>query len=114
MAAQDSGGPATGRGRAKQDKNEDLSAQIDALKADLQSISATLRDLVMEEAGPRGEKLGAAAKDYIKHGREHADDVLAEARAARQDLEAKVVENPMAALLIAVGLGFLVGLLSRR
>lgn len=114
MAAQGASGPTGGRGRGKDAKSEDLNEQIEALKADLKSISATLRDLVMDESGHRGEKFGAAAKEYMSHGREQADELMREARAAQRDLETRVAENPMAAILIALGLGFLLGLLSRR
>jgi ElaB/YqjD/DUF883 family membrane-anchored ribosome-binding protein len=54
------------------------------------------------------------ARQYKQQGMEQADAVLDEARAYGEALEGKIVQNPFAAVLVALGLGFLVGLMSRR
>lgn len=75
---------------------EDLAQQIESLRADLAKLAAGLSsDLSdgMERAGRQIERKG---------------------RAARDNATSAVVENPMLALGLAVGLGLLLGLFARK
>jgi ElaB/YqjD/DUF883 family membrane-anchored ribosome-binding protein len=93
---------------------EALQAQIEALKADIAAIGATLKDLVkssVREGRARAEK---TAEQYMQQGQEQADAALESARAYSEALEGQITKNPFTAVLVALGLGYLVGLMSRR
>lgn len=71
---------------------EDLSADINALRSDFQKLSETFSKLTGEQVGRAQDKASKTAGE--------AEDTIR--------------RNPMAAIAIAVGLGFLVGVMTRR
>lgn len=71
---------------------DELSAQIDAIRADLQSLSSTI---------------GRAANRQMDRAQGAARDTAAEAEEA-------IKQNPLTAVAIALGLGFLFGVFTRR
>ncbi len=94
--------------------SEELQTQIETLKQDLSAISTTLSNLVRSGMREGRGKFERKAREYKDMGTEQADAALDEARAYGEALEGRIVQNPFAAVLVALGLGFLVGLLSRR
>jgi ElaB/YqjD/DUF883 family membrane-anchored ribosome-binding protein len=94
--------------------SEELQAQIETLKEDLATISATLSDLVRSGVREGRSRAEQKASEFSQQGREQAAAALEEARAYGDAFEEKIVQNPFAAVLVALGLGFLVGLMSRR
>lgn len=93
---------------------EELQAQIETLKEDLAAISKTLTDLVRSGVREGKSKVERTAAQYKRQGMDQADAAMEEALAYGEALEGKIVQNPFAAVLVALGLGFLVGLMSRR
>jgi ElaB/YqjD/DUF883 family membrane-anchored ribosome-binding protein len=91
-----------------------LAAQVETLKADLAAISATLADLVKATASEGRATIERTADYYVKKGKRQADAAIDEARAYGEALESQITRNPFSAVLVALGLGFLVGLMSRR
>ena len=71
---------------------EDLNAQIEAIRADIQSLTSTV---------------GRIANKQLKGAQDKAMETAAEAEEA-------IKRNPLYAVAIAVGLGFLFGALTRR
>lgn len=71
---------------------EDLSTDINALRSDFQKLSETLSKLTGEQIGRVQEKASNTANE--------AEDAIR--------------RNPISALAIAIGLGFLVGVMTRR
>jgi len=71
---------------------QELANQIDAIRADLQNLSSTV---------------GRIANKQINRAQDKAVDAANEAEAA-------IRRNPMSAVAIAVGLGFLFGVFTRR
>jgi uncharacterized protein YjbJ (UPF0337 family) len=69
-----------------------LTEQIESLRSGIQSLSSTIERI---------------AKEQIPHSRVRATDAFNEAEDA-------VKRNPISALAIALGLGFLIGMLTRR
>ena len=117
MASETSGSGRQSRGgsqSAASGNTEELQAQIETLKEDLAAIGATLAELVKSGAREGRSKVEQAADDYRRKGAEQADEALKEARAYGEALEEKIVQNPFAAVLVALGLGFLAGLITRR
>ncbi len=93
---------------------EALQAQIEALKGDIAAISLTLADLVKSGVREGRAKAEQKADHYRRQGMEQAEAALEGARAYGEALEGQIERNPFSALLVALGLGFLIGLMSRR
>lgn len=82
---------------------EDLSRQVDALKADITRLTETL-----------GDYGKAKSNHYRSEAQRRADELRNEAQGRMQDVEVYVRQNPAQALGIAAGVGLLIGLFSRR
>lgn len=100
--------------RSTGETNADLEADIRQLKADIEKLTRQLA-----ETGEHG--YGAArraASEGVEQLRAQGEAALGTLRGNAQDLEAQVValvrEKPVTSLAIAVGVGYLFALLSRR
>ena len=93
---------------------ESLEAQIETLKSELASVSATLSDLLKSSVRQGRAKAERTAQDYLHQGQEQADAAMETAREYGEALEGQITKNPFTAVLIALGLGYLVGLMGRR
>jgi ElaB/YqjD/DUF883 family membrane-anchored ribosome-binding protein len=71
---------------------EDLANQIDAIRVDLQNLTSTV---------------GRIASKQVNRARDRAGETAYEAEEA-------IRRNPLSAIAIAVGLGFLFGVFTRR
>jgi ElaB/YqjD/DUF883 family membrane-anchored ribosome-binding protein len=75
---------------------DDLGQQIEALRADLTALAATIAEGVSEGVGKAGRQIGRTSRD------------------ARAIATNAVVSHPLAAIGIAAGLVLLLGLLVRK
>jgi ElaB/YqjD/DUF883 family membrane-anchored ribosome-binding protein len=73
-------------------ETDELAAQIDAIKSEMQNISATM--------GRIAEKGMNRAQDKAVETKESAEEAIK--------------QNPLQAIAIAAGLGLLIGILTRR
>lgn len=71
---------------------DDLAAQIEAIRADMQNLTATV-------SGIAGKQMGRAQEKAME---------------TKQDAEDAIKRNPLQAIAIAAGLGLLIGILTRR
>ena len=78
--------------RAANRETEDIAAQIDAIRADMQNLTSTVSRIANTQMGRAQEKAIETA----------------------QDAEEAIKRNPLQAVAIAVGLGFLFGVFTRR
>ncbi|MGD2026137.1 MAG: DUF883 C-terminal domain-containing protein [Methyloceanibacter sp.] len=76
----------------QRDETEELAAQIEAIRAEMQNISATM--------GRLAEKGVHQAQDKALETKESAEEAIK--------------QNPLQAIAIAAGLGLLIGILTRR
>ena len=108
--------------------DEDLSDHVDRIRSDIAALSETVRQLVSDTAGIQAtlkQRVSTAAKQAAHAG----SDILGEAgalgeeaveaaargaTAAVDSIETQIARNPLTAVLIALGFGFAVGLLSRK
>ncbi|GER00128.1 hypothetical protein JCM17845_07510 [Iodidimonas gelatinilytica] len=85
--------------------------EMDALKADVQKLRADIAALVGafgDDASAKGQEAREAAARRLREAR-------AKSEAGLKQIEGSIEQNPLTALAIALGLGFLVGaLLNRR
>jgi len=79
---------ATGTGK----DTEDMNAQIEAIRADLQNLSSTVSRIASKQMNRAQDK----------------------AMETKQDAEEAIKRNPLQAVAIAAGLGFLFGVFTRR
>ena len=93
---------------------EDLQAQVEQLKEDIAAIAATLANLGNQTV--RDAK--RSAKETYQSAYLQGGDVVDELRGKAQDLEAQLTatvrERPITSLATALGIGYLLALLSRR
>lgn len=82
---------------------EDLAAQVETLRDDLSRLTGTVTRLTR-----------SGISDARDMAREKAGEVKDAASASIGEVENMVRRNPLQAALIAIGLGFLIGALSRR
>lgn len=91
-----------------------LEEEMARLRADIASLAETLRDLAKEVASDTvdavKEKLGQASGEV----RDVASRAKEKAASAADSAEDTVKEHPLASVLIALGLGFLLAQLLRR
>ena len=111
MANESTGGS---QGRRSAAGEELLEAQVETLKAELANVSATLSELVKSGVRQGRAKAERTAEQYLRQGQEQADAAVDSARAYGEALEGQITKNPFTAVLVALGLGYLVGLMSRR
>lgn len=109
----------TGRGKASEQSGvahdtEALQEQIETLKSDLAAISTTLADLLKSGVREGRAKAQKTAEQYLRQGQEQTDAAMDSARAYGEALEGQITKNPFTAVLVALGLGYLVGLMGRR
>ncbi|WP_334175664.1 hypothetical protein [Pseudoxanthobacter sp.] len=104
---------------------EDVAAEFAVLKSDIARLTEAVRALLEGQAETAGESVRAQAAAARAKAGAVADDVLARGEAtARQacsrageiagEVNTHVARNPVLWVAGAIGLGFLIGLASRR
>src|SRR3954469_16371067 len=101
-------------GRRAVSGEESLEAQVETLKTELANVSATLAELLKSGVRQGRARAERTAEQYLRQGQEQADAAVESARAYGEALEGQITKNPFTAVLVALGLGYLVGLMGRR
>lgn len=102
-----------------------LTEQLAQLRKDLGNVNAAAADLakagaqegrekVLSEIEALTQQAGSIAEDLSARGHDAGRKAAETAGALGHELEGAVNRNPLAALLIAAGLGLLIGLATRR
>ncbi|MEX5728217.1 ElaB/YqjD/DUF883 family membrane-anchored ribosome-binding protein [Rhodovulum iodosum] len=94
--------------------SEDLERQIDALKADIAGISRTLADMGAERRSELQDSVHKTASDLKARGEATLDDARARGGELGDQAADAVRRQPATAMGLAVGLGFVVGLMTGR
>jgi ElaB/YqjD/DUF883 family membrane-anchored ribosome-binding protein len=92
---------------------EELRENIAELRKDFKDLLTTVERLAVAQADGVATHLREGLHDYVERGEEALDHVRERAEHLYEDLHETVERNPLTALLIALGLGFLIGLLTR-
>jgi ElaB/YqjD/DUF883 family membrane-anchored ribosome-binding protein len=91
----------------------DVSADLAALRHDVARLAETMSKLVQQQtqaAGHRVSEVAGGARDKVASA---AADAQHRVRAASGEIEASIQRNPLMAVLIALGVGLSLGLLTR-
>ncbi|MFC0282911.1 hypothetical protein ACFFJB_04720 [Camelimonas abortus] len=108
-----------------------VSDELEAIRSEIASISArvsqlagsagdSLRDNVAQlraalpDAGQLSGQASKAVAGALDEGRRYLDQAGAEVRGGVRQARAAVSDNPLAAMAVAAGVGFLVGLMCGR
>jgi ElaB/YqjD/DUF883 family membrane-anchored ribosome-binding protein len=104
---------------------DDISKHLERLQSDFATLSATVTRLASEGVASAQSQIGDSAtkaingasagghqiyKDAATLGRDAANM----ASAANGQIETKIARNPLTSVLVALGVGFAIGLVSRR
>ncbi|QNQ63144.1 DUF883 family protein [Brucella sp. 6810] len=93
---------------------EDLQVQVEQLKEDIAALAATLANLGSQTV----REARRTAKETYHSAYVQGEDVVEDLKNKAQDVEAQLTatvrERPIASLATALGIGYLLALLSRR
>lgn len=95
-------------------REEQLEAQIAQLQADLKGIAATLAKLSSDKVNEVKDAARSEARHIQRQGQNVLDDVQDQAVELEQQLKDRIREKPLTAVASAMGIGFILALLSRR
>jgi ElaB/YqjD/DUF883 family membrane-anchored ribosome-binding protein len=107
-----------------QDDFAKLTADLATLRADVAKLAETLAAVarseseavgaaVRERVRTRAAQASATATGLLDEGAAALDDAKARAQSLGNDVTAAIERNPLGAVAAALGIGFLVGLLTR-
>ena len=91
----------------------DLGADLANLRRDVAQLAETMSELVQHQTKAAGFRASTAYGDLADRIASTAADARSRVRAAGGDIEASFERHPVAALLIAFGVGIALGMMSR-
>lgn len=93
---------------------EDVDRQFKIIREDITTLSKLLREIGEEKAGEKRDAALAEAAELLEKSRSAIDEGRLKASAANTSVEDYIREQPVQSALIALGVGFLGGMISRR
>ncbi len=93
---------------------EDLARQMDALKGDLAKITETLGELGRAQGRALADDMRARAERARQEGERQAEYLQHRAEEMVDEAAEMVRRQPAMAMGIAAGIGFLVGMMTRK
>lgn len=93
---------------------DDLEQQFHVVRDDLATLTRLLREAGEAEAAERRDEVLAEAAALLEKSRSALDEGRARVRQVNASVEDHIREKPVQSALIALGIGFLVGMISRR
>lgn len=111
--------------QAAQGQDRELNQQIEKLRKDMAELGSTVRELAQEQSAAAQRSFSQATDRLSRKGHQIAEDARAAGQQAvdysselakeRYDqFETTVRNNPTTSVLVALGLGYVAGLLSRN
>ncbi len=94
--------------------NADVAQQLAVLREDIATLTATIAEYGKAQGSAMKASAAEKAAEFAQTGASAADAIKAQAEKSYSDAEEAVRTNPAAAVGIAAGLGFLVGMLTAR
>lgn len=95
--------------------SSDLASQIKSIQDELIGLTETIRSFATERIGAGTEALRGAADAAGDTARFSADEARRRGQKLADELEGHITGNPLPAVLVAAGIGLVIGaVLSRR
>jgi ElaB/YqjD/DUF883 family membrane-anchored ribosome-binding protein len=98
---------------AKTKETAAVSEEIMVLKQDIARLTAAVADLVKLEASQARSKVEDVVVDLYNEGRNALGQAGARAKGLSEELNQTIERNPTTSVLTALGIGLIIGLLSR-
>lgn len=93
----------------------DLASQIKSIQDELVGLTETIRSFASERVGAGADALRGAADSASETVRLSSEEARRRGQRIAEDLEGQITGNPLPAVLIAAGIGLVIGaVLSRR
>jgi ElaB/YqjD/DUF883 family membrane-anchored ribosome-binding protein len=92
---------------------EELRDQLVELRKDFKDLLSTVEKLAKTQADGVGSHLRDGLHDYMERGEEVLGQARERAEHLYEDIHETIERNPLTAILVALGLGFLLGILTR-
>lgn len=93
---------------------DDLERQFQAVRDDITTLGQLLRDIGEAKAGETRDAALAEAADLLERSRTILDEGRLKVRQTSTSIEDHIREKPVQSALVALGIGFLVGIIMRR
>ena len=93
---------------------DDLERQFQIIQDDITKLSKLLCDIGDEKAGEKRDAALAEAAKLLEKSRSKINEGKLKARQASSSIEDYIHKQPVQSALIALGVGFLVGMITRR
>jgi len=94
-------------------REEELELQVSQLQSDLKSISETLRKLTGEKAGEVRDIAEAEIRQLKRKGQHLVEEAQDQAGEYEAQLKDTIRQKPLTSVATAVGIGFVLALLTR-
>jgi ElaB/YqjD/DUF883 family membrane-anchored ribosome-binding protein len=99
------------RSRNREEKLED---QVNRLQEDIKSIAATLARMGNDKVSEAKDTAEGEYRHLLRQGKQVVSEARSQAGALESQLVDTIREKPLTAMAGAIGIGFLLALLSRR
>lgn len=94
--------------------SDDLERQFQVIRDDFVTLSRLLREIGENKAGEKRDAALAEAEALLDRSRVILDEGRLRAKQATASIEDHIREKPVQSALVALGIGFLVGIITRR
>mgnify|MGYP004528958271 CR=1 FL=1 len=94
-------------------RERQLELQVEQLQADLKAIAATLAKLGGDKVSEAKELAASEVRHLRRQGQNVVDDVQEQASVYEMQLKDTIRERPLTAVASAMGIGFILALLTR-
>ena len=102
------------RKRSNAGNDYDLQGKLDALRADLEALQSDMRELAGDVSGAASERMNAALNEAMTSVQDMADRVEDWSTDNLETLRDQVREQPLASVMLSVGVGALLGAILLR
>jgi ElaB/YqjD/DUF883 family membrane-anchored ribosome-binding protein len=96
-----------------EEATQDFTADLAALREDITKLTLSVTELVRAQATTTADSMLGAVDHARKKISDTASDAQDRVSAISSDFESTIERNPLTAILVAIGAGILIGLLSR-
>jgi len=93
---------------------DDLERQFQVIQEDITTLSKLLRDIGEEKVGEKRDAALAEAAELLDRSRSKINEGQLKARQTAASIEDYIHKQPVQSALIALSVGFLVGMMTRR
>jgi ElaB/YqjD/DUF883 family membrane-anchored ribosome-binding protein len=96
-----------------EEATQDFAADLMALREDITKLTMSVTELVRSQAATTADSMLGAVDTARRKISDTASDAQDRVGALSSELESTIERNPVTAILVAIGAGILIGLLSR-